>query len=153
MTDERMGDRLWAALRRLPPGSGVVFRHRDLPPATRRAMLLKIRRIAQARRLTVSAVGLTGLQHGGRTPFTAPAHDRRQAIVAARAGAGYLLVSPVYMTRSHPAARPLGPLKAAAVARGLGTKVIALGGMDDRRWRRIRHHGFDGWAAIDALTP
>ncbi|RYD48780.1 MAG: thiamine phosphate synthase, partial [Sphingomonadales bacterium] len=27
MTDERMGDDLWDALKRLPRGSGVIFRH------------------------------------------------------------------------------------------------------------------------------
>lgn len=153
MTDERMGERLWIALRRLPPGSGVVVRHRSLPAAERRALLRRIRRIAQARRLTVSAAGLWGAQHGGRIPFTAAAHDRREAIAAARAGARYLFVSPIYPTRSHPGAPALGPRKAATVARGLGVDIIALGGMDARRWRRLRHLGFTGWAGIDALTP
>ncbi|MEJ8630952.1 hypothetical protein P0F65_16040 [Sphingomonas sp. I4] len=31
MTDERLGDGLWRALARLPPGSGVVFRHHATP--------------------------------------------------------------------------------------------------------------------------
>ena len=38
MTDERLGDGLWAALERLPKGSGVVFRHYGLAPAERRAL-------------------------------------------------------------------------------------------------------------------
>ena len=40
-----------------------------------------------------------------------------------------------------------------AITRGLAARTIALGGMTERRWHRIRHLGFDGWAAIDSLTP
>ncbi len=28
--------------------------------------------------------------------------------------------------------------------------MIALGGMTEARWRKIRRFGFHGWAAIDA---
>lgn len=158
MTDERMGDRLWRALRRLPPGSGVVFRHHGTAPAQRRLLLRRIERIAVARRLIVSAAGGSGKggTHGpGRpvrpgSPHSAAAHDRREAIRAVRAGADVLFVSPVFATRSHPGAPAIGPLTAAHVGRGLDAAVIALGGMDERRWRRIRRWGFDGWAAIDA---
>jgi thiamine-phosphate pyrophosphorylase len=38
MTDERLGDALWTALRRLPRGAGIVFRHYATPPAERRAL-------------------------------------------------------------------------------------------------------------------
>lgn len=155
MTDERLGDGVLAAVRRLPPGAGVVFRHRALPPRERHRLFVKVRRIARARGLAVLAVGpLPGVdgRHGGPRPLSAPAHDRRQAIAAARAGARFLFVSPVYPTRSHPGARALGPMKAARIARGLGASTIALGGMDARRWRRIARLGFDGWAAIDALA-
>jgi len=154
MTDERIGDALWPALRRLPPGSGVVFRHHATPPRERRALFLRVRRIATARRLLIVGVGaMPGAagRHGGRGATTAPAHDRREAI--RHRDARYLFVSPVFATRSHPGAPALGPMKAARIACGLGPAVIALGGMDERRWRRIRRLGFDGWAAIDALTP
>ncbi|WP_288934354.1 thiamine phosphate synthase [uncultured Sphingomonas sp.] len=154
MTDPRMPDDPVAALRALPPGAGVVFRHRDLPRADRHALFLRVRRIAAARRLRISAAGdLQGAPgHGGRRPLTHAAHDRRQAVAGARAGARYLFVSPVYPTRSHPGARPLGSRRAAAIARGLPVATIALGGMTPRRFLRLRHVGFDGWAAIDALS-
>jgi hypothetical protein len=45
-------------------------------------------------------------------------------------------VSPVFATRSHPGARTLGPLRAAAIARALPVPAIALGGVDERRYRR-----------------
>ena len=152
MTDERMGDALWQALRRLPPGAGVVFRHHATPPRERYRLWLKVRRIGTARRLFVVAVGPMPGAHGthnGRRPTTAAAHSRREAI--ARRHARYLFVSPVHATRSHPRAPALGPMKAAAITRGLSAATIALGGMTPRRWRRIAHLGFDGWAGIDAF--
>lgn len=157
MTDERMGEGLWPALRRLPPGSGVVFRHHATPRAERLALFLRVRRLARARRLVVVSAngplpGADGV-HKGRGPGlrTWPAHDRREAIAAKGAGAALVFVSPVYPTRSHPGAPSLGPMRAARVAQGLGMTVIALGGMNERRWGRMRRSGFDGWAAIDAF--
>ena len=154
MTDERLGDALLPILRRLPLGSGVVFRHRDTPRAERQALFRKVARIAGARRLLLVSVGGLGgtPAHGGPRPFTAPAHSRAEALRQVRRGARVLFVSPVCATRSHPGAIPLGPMQAARVAQGLGVQVIALGGMDARRWRRISQLGFDGWAAIDALA-
>jgi len=158
MTDERLDDGLWPALFRLPPGSGVVFRHYSLPPAERRALFRRVRRVARARRLLLSVARPEGLGlgdgvHGvaGRRALTWPAHDRVQAVTGARAGAA-LFVSPVFPTRSHPGAKILGVPRAAAIGRGLGVPGVALGGMTPARFRRIRGLGFDGWAAIDALS-
>lgn len=159
MTDERMGDALWPALRHLPPGSGVVIRHHATPPAIRRAIALRIRRIATARRLIIVIArghlpGADGVHGGGRTMGmrTWPAHDRREARAGVAAGADALFVSPLYPTRSHPGAPAIGPVAARRIARGLATPIIALGGMDAKKWRRIRRLGFHGWAAIDAWT-
>ncbi|SFP82782.1 thiamine-phosphate pyrophosphorylase [Sphingomonas rubra] len=153
MTDERMGTGLWRALRRLPPGSGVVFRHHATPAAERRALFVRVRRIARARRLVLVAADppLPHARHGrvaGATTW--PAHDRREALAGVRAGAAVLFVSPVFATRSHPGAAGLGAARAARIGRGLGVPVVALGGMSERRWRRVRALGFAGWAAIDA---
>ena len=161
MTDERMGDALWRALRRLPPGSGVVFRHYATPPAERRTLFAKVRRIARARRLALVAAGRQRLAaeathgHGpaGARPATWPAHSRREAIEGMRRGAGTLFVSPVFPTRSHPDADAIGVAVALRIGQGLNVRIVALGGMDARRFRRIARHGFDGWAAIDALHP
>ena len=158
MTDERMGDALWPALRALPPGAGVVFRHYGTPTAKRRALFLRVRRRCRARQLLVVSAGgaLAGAEgvHRGRGGglLTWPAHDRREAIRAKRAGAALVFVSPVRTTRSHPGAPALGPMRAARVAQGLGLTVISLGGMDARAWRRIARLGFDGWAGIDAFV-
>ena len=153
MTDERVGDELWRMLRRLPPGSGVVFRHHTTPPRERRELFVRVRRIARARRLLLVAARppLPAPAHGRVLgALTWPAHDRAEALAGRKAGAALLFVSPVHATRSHPGASALGPMRAIRIGRGLGLPLIALGGMDERRWRRIRHLGFTGWAAIDA---
>jgi thiamine-phosphate pyrophosphorylase len=159
MTDERQGERLWAALERLPRGGGVIFRHYHTPPGARRALFARVRRVARRRGLVLVLAGDTQLRGAvgvharrGRGLVTWPAHDRRDAVHAVRAGADVVLVSPLFATRSHPGAAALGLWRAAAIARGLPVTVIALGGMDERRWRRVAALGFDGFAAIDAWS-
>jgi thiamine-phosphate pyrophosphorylase len=156
MTDERLGDGLWAALRRLPHGGGVVFRHYATPAAERRRLFVRVLRIARARGLTMVRAGDQAMPgemgvHGaaGWGLVTFPAHDRREAIKRVRAGATLLFVSPIFVTRSHPGARPLRHWQAAAIARGLPVTVIALGGMDEKRFRSVRRLGFHGYAGID----
>ena len=159
LTDERVGEALWAALERLPRGAGVVFRHHATPLVQRRRLWARVTAVCRRRGLIAVRAGPVRLGHGAepthgrRASMTWPAHDRRQAIAAVRAGARVVFVSPVFPTRSHPGARFLGPLRAAGVARGLPVIAIALGGMDARRFARVRGLGFSGWAAIDSLTP
>jgi thiamine-phosphate pyrophosphorylase len=154
MTDERMGEALWPAIRRLPRGSGIVVRHYGLPPAGRRALLARIERLAARRGLVVLGAGMqaSGGIHNGRGQglVSRAVHDRREAIAAARAGADLVFASPVFVTRSHPGARALGVVRLGLLVRGLPMPVIALGGMDERRFRRVRGIGLHGWAAIDA---
>jgi thiamine-phosphate pyrophosphorylase len=156
MTDERLGEGLWAALRRLPLGSGVVFRHYATPARERRILFRRVVRVARARGLVVVRAGARAVfgeegVHGGVRGSglrTAPAHDRREAVAAVRRGAEVLFVSPVFGTRSHPGGKTLGARAARRVSQGLPVVAIALGGMDARRFRKLT--GFDGWAAIDA---
>lgn len=158
MTDERMGDALWTALARLPRGGGVVFRHYGLRPVERRALFAKVAKVAHRRGLVVVRAGAERLGRGedgvhgkrGRGLRTAPAHSRVEAIAAIRAGADALFVSPVFATRSHPGAPALGPVRLGLMVRGLRVPLIALGGMDARRARRLRGLNLYGWAAIDA---
>ena len=159
MTDERMGESLWAALERLPRGSGVVFRHYGLSPAERRALFARIAKVARRRGLVLvragaatgrGAAGTHAQRGGGLTTW--PAHSRREAIAAIRAGADALFVSPVFATRSHPGAKALGRARLGLLIRGLDVPVIALGGMDAQRAASLRPLRLHGWAAIDAWT-
>jgi len=157
MTDERMGDGLWRALKRLPRGSGIVFRHYATPPAERRRLFRRVAAIARARGLVLvragdGPLGAEAGTHGrpGRGLVTWPAHDRAEALRAARAGADLVFVSPVYPTRSHSDAPALGPRAARRLAAGLPVRVVALGGVTPKRGRVLIAAGLWGWAAIDA---
>lgn len=161
MTDERQGDRLWAALQRLPAGSGVVFRHYSLPGPERARLFKAVRTIARRRGLLLLLAGSPRLAtawradgvHGrvpGPTDFrTASAHDPAEIRAAERIGAQAVFVSPAFATRSHPGARPLGPVRFHLLARQSRIPVIALGGMDRSRSRRLQA---ERWAAIDAWS-
>lgn len=151
MTDERMGDALFPALRRLPRGSGIIFRHYGLPPTERRALFARVRRIARARRLMLVTGGIEHGRHRGA--ITAPVHSVRERIEAERVGVELLFVSPVFPTASHPGARALGRIGFGQVIRGARAPVIALGGMTRAKARSLRPFGIHGWAAIDGLTP
>ena len=150
MTDERMGDRLFPALRRLPRGSGVVFRHYGLPRPERQALFERVERIARARRLMLLVGGLDHGRHRGAV--SAPVHSLPERIAAERAGAQLLFVSPVFPTRSHPGARALGRVRFGLLVRGARVPVIALGGMTREGARSLSAFGIHGWAAIDGLT-
>ncbi|WP_232455525.1 thiamine phosphate synthase [Sphingomonas sp. KC8] len=165
MTDPRMGDALWSALARLPAGTGIVFRHYGHP--ARRALYDRVRTIARARRLVLVLAGPPALAIAwradgahGRSPHrrvarpllrTAPVHGMRERTAAIRTGADAIFVSPAFATRSHPGAAPLGVVRFGLLARGAGTRIIALGGMNPSRARRLKALGADGWAGIDAF--
>ena len=153
MTDERQREGLWAALERLPKGSGVVFRHYGLVPAERRKLFERVRRVAKRRRLLLLACG-KGLRgdgvHGARGGGlrSASAHSLRELKAAERSGAKLVFLSPAFPTRSHPGTRALGPVRFGLIAGQARVPVIALGGVDERKARRLPH--IYGWAGIDA---
>ena len=161
-TDERLGDRLFETIDRLPRRAGLVFRHYSLGQIERRALFDRVRRAARQRghllllagpAATARAWGADG-SHGrgrGRGLRSCPVHDLREIRAAERAGADLLFLSPVFPTRSHPDAEVLGPDGFARLARRTDLPVIALGGMTPARGRRLQAHGAYGWAGIDAF--
>lgn len=166
MTDERAGESLWIALRRLPRGAGVIFRHHKTPPVERRRLFERVRALARRRGLVLILAGRaeqaigwradgvhgrTRNAAGPRLLRTAPVHDAREIWRAKRIRADLLLLSPVFPTRSHAGARSLGCWQFAALAARTRIPVIALGGMDEKRARRMAALGAYGWAAIDAF--
>jgi thiamine-phosphate pyrophosphorylase len=156
MTDERQGERLWAALERLPRGAGVVFRHYSVPASERRPLFLKVRALCRRRGLILVAAGpaMPGSRgsHGRRGAglVTWPVHNLREMRAAECAGADAVFLSPVHSTRSHPGERVLGERRFALLARRAKLPVIALGGMNAERFARLR--GAYGWAGIDAWS-
>lgn len=161
MTDERMGDRLWDAIARLPNGAGIVFRHYSLPAEARAAMAARVAGIAERREITLAvardgdlaervgaklvhnpAVGDPGL------PFSVSVHSMKE--VNSAKGAALAFVSPVFVTSSHPGQVSLGPKRAGEIARATGVPAIALGGVDAQKFAQLEREYFYGWAGIDA---
>ena len=154
MTDERLGDRLFEAVARLPEGSGIVFRHYSLAPGERRALFEAVRARAAGQVVVLAgsaevarAWGADGSHgRGAREGFwTAPVHDEGE--LSAAAGAGLVFVSPVFATRSHRLGKVLGVEGFEALARRARQPVIALGGMNEERFGALR--SAYGWAGID----
>ncbi|MGQ0590315.1 MAG: thiamine phosphate synthase [Sphingosinicella sp.] len=157
MTDERMGEALFAAVARLPEDAGIVFRHHSLGEEARRRLFDEVRTAHRGLLLlggsaelarTWGADGSHG-RHRGTT--TAPAHDLAEIRAAEAAGASLIFLSPVFATHSHPEARPLGSDNFDALAAQTSLPVIALGGMNDARAEGLAEAY--GWAGIDAWLP
>lgn len=162
MTDERMGERLWDAIGRLPAGTGgIVFRHYSLDPANRLDLGKRVAALAHERKLTLAVARDVALAErvgaqlvhnpweSGGLPFSLSVHDEREAHAARASGPDLVFVSPVYATRSHPDAEALGAERAARLAQIAACPAIALGGMSFGKFWEIGP-AFHGWAGIDA---
>ena len=164
VSDARNDAMLELAMRKLPRGSGLIFRHYHLAPGERRArfrVLLKCARrrghvvalsgnAAEARRWGAGAAYGSPrlLMRGPAIPRLVTAHSLRAIAAARHARADGVLLSPAFATRSHPGARALGPVRFRLLAARALVPVIALGGMNARAARRI---GTARWAAVDGL--
>jgi thiamine-phosphate pyrophosphorylase len=163
LSDERNDAGLERALARLPRGSGFIYRHYHLPPGERRARFARLVRIARRNGHLVllagdpatarawGADGVYGSATSGRQGLLhlAAAHSLREIARANRARADAVLLSPVFLTRSHPGARALGPLRFRMLAAYAEMPVIALGGMNAHTASGL---GWPRWAAIDGLS-
>ncbi len=78
----------------------------------------------------------------------ATAHAGADLAAAAAAGADGVFLSPVFATRSHPGAHPLGIHGFHVLAQQSPVPVIALGGMTADRAREL---AWPRWGAIDGL--
>ena len=166
LSDERNDAVLDNALRRLPRGSGFIYRHYHLPDQERIARWFDLLRIAKARghiailadsSLTAREWGADGIYGPPRALYPtandlltlATAHDLAEIGLANRFGADAVLLSPAFPTRSHPDAPAFGPLRFRLLAAHARMPVIALGGMTDRTAHRL---AWPRWAAIDGLS-
>lgn len=166
LSDARTDAALGPALRALPRGAGFVFRHYHLPPAERAARFRALARLCRLRGIVAvwagppaearrhgadgcyGAAGMIGA--GPRLLRLGTAHSLREIAACRRARADFVLLSPVFATRSHPGASGLGPVRFLLLARQARRPVLALGGMTAARARRLP---VAGWAAIDGLAP
>jgi thiamine-phosphate pyrophosphorylase len=153
LSDARNDEALERALKRLPRGSGFVFRHDHLGTEERRDRFKALARLARARGHLVVLAGTTAeaRRRGADLAYgpggqLAPVHSLREIARAARARA--LLLSPVFPTRSHPGAKTLGTLRFRLLAAMTRKPVIALGGVNPHTARRLK---WPRWAGIDAF--
>ena len=165
LSDERNDHALEDALRRLPRGSGFIYRHYHLPLGERVARWYDLRRIARARAhvAVLADSAMTALEWGADGIYGAPralyptrdlltlatAHNLQEIGLANRLGADAVLLSPAFQTGSHPGAPSLGPLRFRLLAERAQIPVIALGGMTERSAHRLQ---WPRWAAIDGLS-
>lgn len=166
-TDERNDALLEQSVRRLPRGSGIVFRHYHLPEASRRERFETVKKLARQRGHILLLAGSPSLArlwgadgvHGrklrrstiGGLLHSVPVHDAKEIQQANRVGADIYFLSPVFATRSHSGQRPLDPLQTRRLAALCNGAVIYLGGMNEQRYHRRKNHLTHGWAAIDAF--
>ena len=119
----------------LPRGSGVLL----LEPLSE-AQIRRLRQLARHRGLTVVYEGRDAMR----------VHDRRELRQALLARTPFILLSPIFPTRTHPDWEPIPRMRAAALARMGGRRLLALGGMNPKRYAAIARLGFAGWAGIGA---
>ena len=164
MTDERLGERLWEAIAKLPAGeSGIVFRHYATAQAKRSELAEEIAKLCRKRRLTLAIArdGQLATSLGAdlihnpaapptHLPFSQAVHSLEEAESARNMGAALMFVSPVYATRSHPGQAALGIELARQIAEASGVPAVALGGMNAQKFPLLEREGFYGWAGIDA---
>lgn len=137
IVDAQPNEKLWRSIRRLPLGSGI-FVVGDLSASERR----RLRLLAATRDFTIAeeARGDAVRVHNLR--------ELRRALIRRTP---LILLSPIYPTDSHPDWEPLARTRAAALARLAGRNLVALGGMDARRYAKVARFGFSGWAGISAF--
>lgn len=182
MTDAARAPDPEAALRRLPRGAALIWRAykgeperdelRRLTSLARRRCILLL--VAGAPHLA-ARTGIVGLhlpERELRRPrsgthviprlsnarglaLTAACHSEMAIRRAAAAGADAVLISPVFATKSHPQAKPIGLLRFARLARlaqSLGLAPCALGGITtEAQARRLMGTGATGIAGIGFL--
>lgn len=167
ISDARNDAVLERAIRRLPRGTGLVFRHYHLDPAARRKRFDRLAKLMRARGGPIVLAGDVQTARHWRADgcYCAPGgaadarlirlltvHDMRELARAnAARGQAQVLISPVFPTRTHPGGASLGVPRFAGLARLSCLPVIALGGMSRARSRQIAAI-ITGWAAIDGLS-
>ncbi|WP_017670070.1 thiamine phosphate synthase [Blastomonas sp. AAP53] len=167
ISDARNNAVLERAIRRLPLGSGLVFRHYHLEPTARRARFDRLAKQIRSRGGVIVLAGDAKMARRWRADgcYGAPGggaasglirlltvHDLRELARAnATRGHAQALISPVFATRTHPGSASLGVPRFATLAQHSRLPVIALGGMTRARSQQIARI-INGWAAIDGLS-
>lgn len=131
-----------AAVRKLPIGSGILVLRGEKSARDHDKVLRRLRHLVRSRGLIV-----VDEQDGD----AARVHNLRELRTALLRRTPLILLSPIYPTNSHPDWQALPRMRAAALARLGGWRLVALGGMNKDRFAQVRALGFQAWAGISAF--
>jgi thiamine-phosphate pyrophosphorylase len=169
LTEENFLPRPWEHLPRYPTQSAILYRHYTLPypdegfaRLAHRARQTAIPLLAGWRRYLPPAHLIQGIhipEHAlpkltflrrryPRHVFSAAAHGFQSFRRAGMHPPDIWLVSPVFVTRSHPDARSLGILRFTVLCRKATAPVYALGGIAPANGNRLKRSGYAGMAGI-----
>lgn len=147
----------------------VQLREKDLPPADLLPLARRLRDVTRGRALLLVngqlEVALEAAADGVHLPEDAAAvrrpregfllgrsvHSLEAARRAEAEGVDYLIVGPVYETRSHPGRPPAGITLVRKVAAEVGLPALAIGGVDAARVGEVVRAGAWGIAVISAI--
>ena len=118
-------------------GDDGLHAARRLPRALRR-----LRTIARSRDLRVAIEGRR---------MAARVHNAGELHRALLARTPLVLLSPIYPTATHPEWAPIPRMRAAALARLGERRLVALGGLNSKRYAAVERLGFIGWVGISAF--
>jgi len=175
VTDRRLcSDLPWAVAQAVAGGANLVqLREKDLPARELLALAQALRRATAGRALLLVndradvalAAGADGVhlpQEGlpvavarhllGQDRLVGRSvHSPDEAAKAEAEGADYVVVGPVYPTRSHPDAVPAGPALIARVRELVRIPVLAIGGITPGTVSEVMAAGASGVAVISAI--
>lgn len=173
MTDETRMPNLAAVIETLPSEVGIIFRHYG--DVARSETCAKARGLAKERGLLflvakdiqlAEAVAADGLHLPeflqGKAPSIRHRHPNwlitsavhgEEAIDKASADIDALILSPIFKTQSHQAAKALGVQQASTLAQASFHPVYALGGIAEETAAALIGTPFIGIAGIDCFMP
>lgn len=148
----------------------VLFRDKDLSDTEAEPLLRALREATHARGALLYVAGrpslATAINADGlhlpegasppssvdwNGPLSTAAHGESGLERAARLGARFALLGPLFPTRSHPDTEPLGPAAFADLATGSPVPLLAVGGITPETSPDALAAGAAGVACIDAI--
>jgi thiamine-phosphate pyrophosphorylase len=134
----------------------IVMADDDVERATRLARgsgVLVLGQLSPGRLRRLSTIARAhGLQLASEEAGSAArVHDLGELRRALLARTPLVLLSPIHPTATHPGWEPIPRMRAAALARLGRRRLVALGGMNPKRYAAVERLGFIGWAGISAF--
>ena len=165
-TDEDKTKDIINILHRLPTYSGIVLR--NYCSKDRRTIIKTVLRIAKRKNFTVlmaSHPRAHGNINGLHLPkweykcrrntkgqiISVSAHSLKDKRKIINTKADIIFLSSVFHTNSHPKRKHLGIIRFGLLARSLARPVIALGGINNKNIKKLKHFPISGVAAIESL--